>query len=181
MQTAFSAARALRVAAGAAPRALHTTARASAADAAPAAAAAAAAGSELVLNFAVPAKPLVFKKVVTRVTLPGRDGTFGLEKNSPPLLSELKPGVVRVDYPDATSDEFFVPGGFVFKHPNNVLDVSAPESVRLDQVDGEALKAANAEAQKKKDASAAGSKEHAEAQLVLETYRILAQSAKVTL
>ena len=147
-------------------RAISTTAAARAAPAA-----AAAASSDLVLNFAVPAKALVFKKVVTRVTLPGRDGAFGVEKNSPPLLSELKPGIVRVDHTDGSHEEHFIPGGFCFKHPSNVLDVSAPESLKVDQVDADALKAANAEAQKKKDAAPAGSKEANEAALALEVYR----------
>lgn len=149
--------------------------------AAEAAAPAAAASSELVLNFAVPSKPLVYKRAVKRVTLPGRDGTFGLEKNSPPLLSELKPGMVRVDYEDNTSEEHFIPGGFAFKHPNNVVDVSSPEALRLDQVDAEALKAANQEAQRAKDSASPGTKEFVEAQLSLEVYRILSQAAKIQL
>lgn len=149
--------------------------------AADAAAATGAAAPELILNFAVPSKPLVYKKAVKRVTLPGRDGAFGLEKNSPPLLSELKPGVVRVDYEDNTSEEHFIPGGFAFKHPNNVVDVSAPESLKLTEVDADALKSANAEAQKKKDAASPGTKEFVEAQLSLEVYRILSQAAKVQL
>ena len=156
-------------------RAFSSTA-ARAADAAPAAA-----STELILNFAVPSKPLVYKKAVKRVTLPGRDGAFGLEKNSPPLLSELKPGVVRVDYEDNTSEEHFIPGGFAFKHPNNVVDVSSPESLKLDQVDADALKSANVEAQKKKDAATPGSKEFVEAQLSLEVYRVLSQAAKIQL
>jgi F-type H+-transporting ATPase subunit epsilon len=143
--------------------------------------AAAAVHSELILNFAVPSKPLVYGKAVKRVTLPGRDGAFGLEKNSPPLLSELKPGVVRVDYEDNTVEEHFIPGGFAFKHPNNVVDVSSPEALKLDQVDADALKAANAEAVKAKDAATPGSKAHVEAQLALEVYRVLSQVAKVQL
>lgn len=137
--------------------------------------------TELVLNLAVPHRSLVAKKVVKRVTLPGRDGVFGVEKNSPPLLSELRPGVIRVDFNDGASEEFFVPGGFSFKHANNVMDVSCPEGVKLDQVDVDALRAANTEAVKKRDAAAAGSKEAAEAKVVLELYRSLSQSLKITL
>lgn len=144
-------------------------------------AAAAAATSELVLNFAAPTRSLVAKKVVSRVTLPGRDGAFGIEKNSPPLVSELRPGVVRVDFADNSSEDFFIPGGFSFKHANNVIDVSTPEGIKLDQVDVDALKLANGEATKKRDAATPGSKEHAEAKVVLELYRTLSQALKVTL
>jgi F-type H+-transporting ATPase subunit epsilon len=161
----------------AARRALHVSAAARAEAATPEAAAA----SELVLNLAVPARALVFKKAVKRVTLPGRGGTFGLEKNSPPVLSELRPGIVRVDHLDNSVEEYFIPGGFAFKHANNVIDVSSPESAALDQIDADALRAANSEATKKRDGAAPGSKEHAEANLALETYKALGQALKVQL
>lgn len=125
------------------------------------------------MNFAAPHRALVAKKEVKRVTVPGRDGALGIEKNSPPLLTELKPGVVRVDYNDSTaSQEFFVPGGFAFKHANNVVDVSAPEGVKLDSVDQDALRAANAEATKALAAATLGSKAHAEAKIQLELYKV---------
>lgn len=145
------------------------------------AAPAATSSSDLVLNLAVPTKALVSGKVVSRVTLPGRDGVFGIEKNSPPMVAELRPGVIRVDFADASSEEFFVPGGFSFKHANNVIDVSTPEGVKLDQIDVDALKAANSEATKARDAAAPGSVAAAEAKLALELYRILGQSLKVQL
>ncbi len=107
------------------------------------------------------------------MTVPGRDGALGIEKNSPPLLTELKPGVVRVDYNDSTaSEEYFVPGGFAFKHANNVMDVSAPEGVKLDSVDADALRAANAEATKALAAATMGSKAHAEAKIQLELFKV---------
>lgn len=107
------------------------------------------------------------------MTVPGRDGALGIEKNSPPLLTELKPGVVRVDFNDSTaSEEFFIPGGFAFKHANNTMDVSAPEGVKLDSIDQEALRAANAEAVKALAAATAGSKAHAEAKIQLELYKV---------
>lgn len=107
------------------------------------------------------------------MTVPGRDGALGIQKSSPPLLTELKPGVVRVDYNDSTaSQEFFVPGGFAFKHANNVVDVSAPEGVKLDSVDQDALRAANAEATKALAAATLGSKAHAEAKIQLELYKV---------
>jgi len=94
-------------------------------------------------------------------------------------VAELGPGVVRVDYlPDSAgatpaSDEWFIPGGFAFKHADNSMDVSTIEGVRLDLVDTEALRAAATDAAKRRDAAAAGSKEAAEAKLALETFRTL--------
>ncbi len=81
--------------------------------------------NELVLNFAVPHKTIVSKKAVQRVTVPGRAGALGIEKNAPAMLTELRPGVVRVDYEGGASDELFVPGGFFFKHVGNTSDLSA--------------------------------------------------------
>ncbi len=135
---------------------------------------------ELTLSLALPHRSLVAKKEVMRVTVPGRDGVLGIEKNSPPLLTELKAGVIRVDYKDNTNEEFFVPGGFAFKHANNVMDVSAPEGVKLEHVDVDALRAAAAEATKDFAAAAPGSKAAAEARLALDLFKVLGQAVKVT-
>jgi F-type H+-transporting ATPase subunit epsilon len=143
--------------------------------------AAAASNTELTLNVAAPEGALVKGKVVKRVTLPGRGGVFGIEKNSPAMLSELRPGVIRVDHADGAAEEFFVPGGFAFKHKRNHMDVSCPEAAKLDQIDVDALRAANAQMTKAKDAAAAGSKEFVEASLALEVYKSLGQALKVTL
>ncbi len=159
-------------------RFLHASASVRAA-AAPAASAAKL--PELTLNFAIPHRSLVAKKEVKRVTVPGRDGALGVEKNSPPLVTELRPGTVRVDFMDNSSEEFFVPGGFAFKHANNSMDVSAPEGVKLEHVDADALREANKESTKALAAAAAGSKEAAEAKVQLELFRVLAQAAKVQL
>ena len=64
---------------------------------------------ELHLNFAVASRTLVKNRVVSRVTLPGRGGTFGVEKNMPPTVAELRPGVVLVEYEKGEKEEFFVP------------------------------------------------------------------------
>jgi F0F1-type ATP synthase epsilon subunit len=136
--------------------------------------------SELTLSLALPHRSLVAKKEVLRVTVPGRDGSLGIEKNSPPLLTELKAGVIRVDYKDNSSEEFFVPGGFAFKHANNVMDVSAPEGVKLENIDVDALRAAATEAGKDLAAAAPGSKAAAEARLALDMYKVLGQAVKVT-
>jgi F0F1-type ATP synthase epsilon subunit len=100
----------------------------------------------------------VGKREVKRVTVPGRDGALGVERGTPSIVTELKAGVVRVDFMDGAVEEYFVPGGFAFKHANNSCDVSAPEGVKLDQVDTDALRAAAAEATKELAAAPAGSK-----------------------
>ena len=64
---------------------------------------------QLHLSLAVPSRVLVNNKPVARVTLPGRGGTFGVEKNMPPTVAELRPGVVLVEYEKGEKEEFFVP------------------------------------------------------------------------
>jgi len=91
--------------------------------------------AELRLNLAVPARALLDGVDVERVTLPGRAGRFGVEKSSPAMLAELRPGVVNVIHIDGRSEDFFVPGGFAFVHGDNRIDVSTPEGVRLDDID----------------------------------------------
>jgi hypothetical protein len=77
-------------------RAMHASS-ALLADAAAPAAAAGASSSGLVLNLAVPSRSLVANKVVKRVTVPGRGGVLGLQKDTPPVVAELRPGIVS-DY-----------------------------------------------------------------------------------
>ena len=160
-------------------RALHASAAARKAEAA----AGAVTGKleQLTLNFAIPHRAIVNRKEVKSVTIPGRDGAMGLERSSPPIVAELKPGVVRVDFLDNSTEEVFIPGGFAFKHANNMIYVSAPEAVKLEHVDVEALRARNAEAAQKLAGAAAGSKEAAEAKIVLEVYNALSKAVKATL
>ncbi len=82
---------------------------------------------------------------------------------------------------DNSIEEVFVPGGFAFKHANNTMDVSAPEAVKLEHVDADALRAANAEAVKKLAGAAAGSREATEAKIALEVYGALGKAMKVQL
>ena len=49
-----------------------------------------------------------------------------------PFLSHLSPpsrscSVVRIDFTDATVEEYFIPGGFAFQHPNNTCVRKAAE------------------------------------------------------
>ena len=157
---------------------LRPLVRAFAAEAAPASASA---PTELTLNFAAPARSIVAKKAVVRVTVPGRGGALGVEKNTPTILTELAPGIVTVNHTDNSVEKVFIPGGFAFKHANNNMDVSTPEAVKLDMVDADALRSAAASEAKKRDGALPGSKEHVEASLCLDVYKSLSQSMGVAL
>lgn len=146
-----------------------------------AAPAAAAASDNLVVTFALPHKAVVSKKELKRVTVPARDGMIGLEKSAPTGVYELGPGQVTLDGVDGSREDYFIPGGWVFKHQNNSVDLSSVEAVKLENIDVDALRSANADAVKRRDGATPGSKEHAEAKLAIELYRTLGQSLKVNL
>mmetsp|Transcript_92646 Transcript_92646/g.257683 ORF Transcript_92646/g.257683 Transcript_92646/m.257683 type:complete len:180 (-) Transcript_92646:95-634(-) len=128
----------------------------------------------LLLTFAVPDKAIVDRQAVSRVTVPGRAGTYGIQRRSPPTLSELRPGIVDVEFEGKSeSERYFIPGGFAFTHANNTVDVSAPEAVRLDDIDLDLLRQKSEEARLKQEAAAPGSREEAEAKVASEVYKAL--------
>lgn len=136
---------------------------------------------ELRVNFAVPHTSLIANAEAKRVTLPGRGGAYGVEKNSPPMVSELRPGLVQVDYLDGNSEKYFIPGGFAFTHTGNKVDVTVPEGVRLEDVDTERLRELYQQSVSRKDSAQAGSPEAAEALTEIEVYKSLASSLGITL
>ncbi len=136
--------------------------------------------AELVLNLAVPHTTLVGNAEVKMVTVPGRDGVFAVEKSSPPIISELRPGLLRVDHLSGEVQEFFVPGGFVFNHAGNKCDVSVPEGVSIEDIDTDRVRSELAAWNSKKAAAAAGSKQAAEADAALEVLTTLAKTVGVS-
>eukprot|EP00567_Pseudictyota_dubia_P008770 CAMPEP_0197450582 /NCGR_PEP_ID=MMETSP1175-20131217/25809_1 /TAXON_ID=1003142 /ORGANISM="Triceratium dubium, Strain CCMP147" /LENGTH=188 /DNA_ID=CAMNT_0042983035 /DNA_START=30 /DNA_END=596 /DNA_ORIENTATION=- len=159
---------------------MSTAARFMSAEAADGAAVASDKHEDLILSLSVPERSLVDAKPVERVTLPGRGGTYGVEKNMPPSVSELRPGVVLVDYGKGETEQFFIPGGFAFCNPNNTITVSAPEGVRLEDIDADRIRG-EAEALNQQLASAAkGSREESEALVGLEVYKALGHALNVT-
>ncbi len=136
-----------------------------------AAAAGGGAATELRVTIALPSKALVSNADCLRVTLPGREGVFGLEKKSPAMLTELGPGLVYVERVDGTKEKFLIPGGFSVLGKNNDLLVTIPEAARADEIDVDRLRDQYAAAQAKRDAAPAGSRERAEAVIVCDTYK----------
>jgi F0F1-type ATP synthase epsilon subunit len=136
---------------------------------------------ELMLTLAVPDKPLIVSQAVKRVTVPGEEGYFGVSKNQPPTLAQLKPGVVTVEPVEGENEKFFIPGGFAFVHANNVLDISSPIGVHLDDIDVDELKSQYAAATAARDAAESGSKEEAKAIVSVETFKSMAHALNVTL
>lgn len=141
--------------------------------------AAAAKNENLVLRLSSPTASLVAGKEVKLVTVPGADGVYAVGRNAPPMLSELKPGVVSIEYLDGQKEKFFIPGGFAFTNRDNTLEISTPEGVSMDDIDVDALKSEVAAAKSKLAAAEKGSREEAEARLALRLYKTMGFALKV--
>lgn len=101
----------------------------------------------------VSAEELIFSGAAEFVVLPGVVGELGVLPGHTPLLTEIKPGAVRMKLPDAEREEFiFVQGGFLEVQPGRVT-VLADTAIRakdLDEVAAQAAKAAAEEAMQNK-------------------------------
>src|SRR6516225_6486620 len=68
------------------------------------------------------------------VVVPGEDGDFGVLASHAPLLSAIRPGVVRVTSASGEEKKFFVAGGFADVTPS-LLSVLAEEAVNVAEID----------------------------------------------
>jgi F-type H+-transporting ATPase subunit epsilon len=101
----------------------------------------------------VSAEELIFSGPAEFVVLPGVVGELGILPGHTPLLTQIKPGAVRMKLPGAEAEEFvFVQGGFLEVQPQHVT-VLADTAIRardLDEVAAlEAKKAAEEAMQNK--------------------------------
>ena len=73
-----------------AKRSYGVTRKLFAADAAPAV------DGDLIVNFCTPHQPIVLKKPVEMITLPGEGGVYAITKGHAATVSQLQPGVVSI-------------------------------------------------------------------------------------
>jgi F-type H+-transporting ATPase subunit epsilon len=87
------------------------------------------------------------------VVLPGVEGELGIYPRHAPLLTQIKPGAVRIKVPGQAADELvFVQGGFLEVQPARVT-VLADTAIRakdLDEASAQAAKKAAEEAMQNK-------------------------------
>ncbi len=82
---------------------------------------------------------LLFTGDVEQVVVPGTEGEFTVMKDHAPLMSTLKPGVVRV-IETGKETRLFVRGGFADVAPTG-LTILAESAVPLEQLDAAKLEA----------------------------------------
>ncbi len=98
----------------------------------------------------VSAEKAIFSGLVEMVVAHGALGDLGIAPGHAPLLTELKPGPVRVTTQTGEEQIFYVSGGFLEVQPSTVT-VLADTAVRADDMD----EAAAIEAQKAAEAALA--------------------------
>ena len=116
----------------------------------------------------VSAEEQIFSGEAEFVVLPGIEGELGIYPRHTPLLTQIKPGAVRIKIPGQANDELvFVQGGFLEVQPHlvTVLADTAIRAKDLDEVKAMEAKKAALEALQNRT-----SKEHiatAEAELAI--------------
>lgn len=82
---------------------------------------------------------LLISEEVQHVVVPGAEGEFGVLAHHAPLLSTLKPGVVKVYKTEGGEPEkLFVKGGFADVNPRG-LTILADEATPMDKFDAAKL------------------------------------------
>ena len=83
----------------------------------------------------VSAEEQIFTGEAEFVVLPGVVGELGIYPRHTPLLTQIKPGAVRIKIPGQTEEELvFVQGGFLEVQPNRVT-VLADTAIRAKDLD----------------------------------------------
>lgn len=81
---------------------------------------------------------LLLSEQVDMVVVPGAEGDFGVLPRHAPLISTLRPGVIRVFAGREIKDRIFVAGGFAEVTPERCT-VLADEAVPVRDIDAAAL------------------------------------------
>jgi F-type H+-transporting ATPase subunit epsilon len=104
----------------------------------------------------------VFSGEASMVFATGVSGELGISPRHAPLITQLKPGPVRVQQPDGEEAFFFASGGILEVQPHEVT-VLTDTATRGEDLDEAAAQAAKAEAEREL-ADRTGDMEVAEAQ-----------------
>lgn len=77
---------------------------------------------------------LLLSEDVEMVVVPGTEGDFGVLPRHTPMISTVRPGVIRVFENGAVKDRIFVAGGFAEVTPERCT-VLADQAMPLDEID----------------------------------------------
>jgi F-type H+-transporting ATPase subunit delta len=151
-------------------RAFHSVARRAAA----AEGATGATATKVNLNLNTPYQSFFKNAKVDLVQIPGTSGEYGVTAGHIPLISQLKPGIIKVHVErEKEVQQFFTAGGFALTHADSTTDIACVELVKLEDVDQAAAEAGLAKYKAAVAAAADGTPEKFEAQIGLETHQAL--------
>ncbi|MBT8442762.1 MAG: F0F1 ATP synthase subunit epsilon [Gammaproteobacteria bacterium] len=115
----------------------------------------------------VSAEGHIYSGVAEMVVAPAREGDVGITPGHAPLMTNLRPGEVRVHTSDEEDELFFYVTGGVLEVQPHLITVLADSAMHGDQLDEQAALDAQAAAEEAlKGATAKEDIEHAQMQLV---------------
>ncbi len=94
----------------------------------------------------VSAEEAIYSGQAKLVVASGVAGELGIAPRHAPLITQLKPGQVRVLFEDGTEEDFYVSGGILEVQPH-LVSVLADTAVRADDIDEAAAIQAKEEAE----------------------------------
>ncbi|QIW15135.1 F0F1 ATP synthase subunit epsilon [Pasteurellaceae bacterium RH1A] len=89
----------------------------------------------------VSAESKIFSGQVTSVRVSGTEGELGIYAGHTPLLTSIKPGMVKFTLADNSEEVIYVSGGFLEVQPT-VVTVLADVAIRGDELDEQRIVAA---------------------------------------
>lgn len=105
--------------------------------------------SQFELNI-VSAEKAIFKGNVISVRASGIDGELGVYAGHTPLLTAIKPGMVKYTFEDGNEAFIYVSGGFLEVQPN-VVTVLADVAIRGEELDQQRILEAKRNVEEKLD------------------------------
>jgi F-type H+-transporting ATPase subunit epsilon len=94
----------------------------------------------------VSAERSLYSGVAKFVVLPGESGELGIMPGHTPLISRIRPGLVRIVLEDGTEESIFVAGGLLEVQPRHIT-VLSDTAIRGGELDAEKAEAARQAAQ----------------------------------
>ena len=98
----------------------------------------------------VSAERSLYSGVAKFVVLPGESGELGIMPGHTPLISRIRPGLVRIVLEDGTEESIFVAGGLLEVQPRHIT-VLSDTAIRGGELDAEKAEAARQAAQEALD------------------------------
>ncbi|WP_301098541.1 F0F1 ATP synthase subunit epsilon [Otariodibacter sp.] len=96
----------------------------------------------------VSAEKEIFSGQVTSVRVSGIDGELGVYAGHTPLLTAIKPGMVKYNFADGKEEFIYVSGGFLEVQPT-IVTVLADTAIRGEELDEQRILAAKRKAEDK--------------------------------